>query len=271
MTPPHAPSAQSGTGPGCCASDLTIATANDDRFVDEGAGRSARDGVVNVDPRDTGVTVGRGPHEADGVFEGGREFLAYRRDCKRVGKRVALSGLPNLGFGGDHQHINNLEDGCRGDGSGLDGHDARDSDETPDVFENTCGLGRGKNSARGNEYAGSGVLGMFKNDVRTDVILEVGVDLGQHGRGDVIGADGRSGRGGEEHAATRSAVARVTGPTFFARRLGRRGDEGRSRRSGGSLRTGQRSLRRGTACSGLCVGIIFGRDRVLCKNRRQKT
>ncbi|EKM73762.1 hypothetical protein AGABI1DRAFT_134133 [Agaricus bisporus var. burnettii JB137-S8] len=71
MTPPHAPSAQSGAGPGSRASDLTVATADDDRLVDEGAGRSARDGIMNVDPRDTSVTMGRCPHEADGVLEDG--------------------------------------------------------------------------------------------------------------------------------------------------------------------------------------------------------
>ncbi|KAF7763811.1 hypothetical protein Agabi119p4_8348 [Agaricus bisporus var. burnettii] len=96
MAPPHAPSAQSGTGPGCCASDLTVSTANDDRFVDEGAGQSARYGIVNVDPRNTSVTVGRCPHEADDVLEDGGQLLSDWQDCKRIGEGVALGGLPRI-------------------------------------------------------------------------------------------------------------------------------------------------------------------------------
>ncbi|EKM73536.1 hypothetical protein AGABI1DRAFT_134560 [Agaricus bisporus var. burnettii JB137-S8] len=53
MALPHAPGAQGGTGPGSRAADLTIPTTDDDRLANVGAGRSAHDGIVNVDPSNT--------------------------------------------------------------------------------------------------------------------------------------------------------------------------------------------------------------------------
>jgi hypothetical protein len=69
VAPPHAPSALSGTGPGGSTPDLTVAVANNNLLTNEVSGIAARNGVRDVDPRDTGVSVGGGAHEARSVLD----------------------------------------------------------------------------------------------------------------------------------------------------------------------------------------------------------
>jgi hypothetical protein len=78
------------------------------------------------------------------------------------------------------RHINDLKEGRRRDGSGLNWQDTRDSDEAVYMFENARRFGRCQNTGGGNKDAGLGVHRMFKNDVRANIILEVVIYISEH-------------------------------------------------------------------------------------------
>jgi hypothetical protein len=124
------------------------------------------------------------------------------------------------------RHINNLQKGSRCDGSGLNRHNAGNSDEVAYMFKHTCRFRRCRDAGGGNEDAGLNVHGMFENDVRTDIILEVVIYIPEHSQRDVNGTDQRSGRRGQLDATARKAVVSVPAPAPLASTLGQR--EGRS-------------------------------------------
>ena len=74
VTPPHAPSALGGTGPRRSTPDLTEPIAEGDLLTYEISGIAARNGVGNINPRDTSVRVGSGAHEARRVFDEAAEL-----------------------------------------------------------------------------------------------------------------------------------------------------------------------------------------------------
>jgi hypothetical protein len=129
VAPLNAPGALGGTGPGGSTPDLAVATVDHNLLTNEVACVAARDGIHDVNPRDTSVGVGGSAHEARCVFD--------ERVEQRANRGRALSKLPGLGLGWDVRHVDDLQEGRRRDESGLDGHDARDGDEAADVFENT--------------------------------------------------------------------------------------------------------------------------------------
>jgi hypothetical protein len=79
MTPLHATSALSGARPRGSALDLAVAITKGNQLTYEVAGRTARDGVRDVDPRDTSVSMGGSPHKAGSVFDGPVKLEADRR------------------------------------------------------------------------------------------------------------------------------------------------------------------------------------------------
>jgi hypothetical protein len=90
--------------------------------------------------------------------------------------------------------IHNLEEGCGRGGLGLDGDKARNGKEAAHMFEDTCNVGRGRDSRCGKEDAGSNIEGGLENDIGINVFPKVRVDLPDKIRGDGLGTDGRSGR-----------------------------------------------------------------------------
>jgi hypothetical protein len=126
MTPLHATSALSGAGPRGSALDLAVTIAKGDQLTYEVVGRTARDRVRDVDPRNTSVSVGGSPHKVGSVLDGPVKLeVDWRRvECGLEGR--ALSELPVLGLRRDVRDVDVLEKGGRRDRGGLEGHDARD-------------------------------------------------------------------------------------------------------------------------------------------------
>jgi hypothetical protein len=120
VAPPSAASALGRTGPGGSAPDLTIAAANDDLLTNKVSGIAARNRVRDVDPRDTSVSVGRGAHKARSVFDELVERGANRRRAEGRHEGGPLCSEPNSGFGGDAWDVDDLEEGRRRYGFGLD-------------------------------------------------------------------------------------------------------------------------------------------------------
>jgi hypothetical protein len=155
VSPLHAPSALSGAGPRGSASDLTVAIAEGDLLAYEVAGRTARDGVRDVDPRDTSVSVGGSPHEAGSVFDDPVKLKADRGrvECSLEGR--ALGELPILGLRGNVRDVDDLQVGGRRNRGGLKGHNARNGDETADVLEHACSFGCSWDPGGGKEDTGA--------------------------------------------------------------------------------------------------------------------
>jgi hypothetical protein len=161
MAPPSATSALGRTGPGGSAPDLTVAAADDDLLTNEVSGITARNRVRDVDPRDTSVSMGGSAHKARSVLDELVERGADRRRAEGRHKGGPLCSEPNSGFGGDVWDVDDLEEGRRRYGFGLDRNHAWDGNEAANVFERTCHFGRGRDTGGGNEDAGLDVHGIF--------------------------------------------------------------------------------------------------------------
>jgi hypothetical protein len=120
------------------------------------------------------------------------------------------------------RHIDNLQEGRRCDGGGLNRHNARGSDEAAYVLEHTRRFGRCWDAGGGNEDAGLDVHRMFQNDVRTDIIPEMVIYIPEHSRRDVDSTDRRSGRRGKLDSTAREAVVSVPAPAPSTSALGQR-------------------------------------------------
>ena len=112
VTPPHALSALGRTGPRRSTPDLTKPIAKGDLLTYEVSGIAARNGIGNINPRDTSVSVGCGAHEARGVFDVPGERGADRRRVESGLESRALSLDPLLGRSGDVRDVNNFEERC---------------------------------------------------------------------------------------------------------------------------------------------------------------
>jgi hypothetical protein len=138
--------------------------------------------------------MGRSPHEAGGVFDVAAKLGADWGKSEGLVKGHVLSELPFARSGTDERDVNDLEVG-RGRGRlGLDGNKARKGKEAVHMLEDTCDVGRGQDSRRGKEDAGSDIKGSLENDIGVNVFPEVSIDLPDEIRGDGLGADRRSGR-----------------------------------------------------------------------------
>ena len=113
VTTPHAPSALGGTGPRRSTPDLTKPIAEGDLLTYEVSGIAARNGVGDVDPRDTSVSVGSGPHEAGSMFDEAAELRPDRRRREDGLEGRPLSIDPFPGGSGDMWYVDNLEVGGR--------------------------------------------------------------------------------------------------------------------------------------------------------------
>jgi hypothetical protein len=210
MAPLHALSALSRAGPGGSAPDLTVAPTDDEPLTNEGLGVGARDRVRNIQPRDASVSVWCGAHEARRMFDVSAEIQADRRGAECRGKGGPLGDEPNARFGGNVGYVDHLKVGSRRHGGRLDGENSRDSDEAVDVLEHTGGLGGGRDARRRYENTYLDVHGIFQNNIRRDVVLEVFIYIPEHIRRDIDGADVRSGRGSELHPTAREAMVGVS-------------------------------------------------------------
>jgi hypothetical protein len=115
MTPLHATSALSGAGPRGSASDLAVAITKGDLLTYEVVGRMARDRVGDVDPCDTGVSVGGSPHKAGSMLDDPVKLKTNRRRVECGLKGRALNELPILGLRGNVRDVDDLKEGGRRD------------------------------------------------------------------------------------------------------------------------------------------------------------
>jgi hypothetical protein len=111
MSPLHATSALGGAGLRGSASDLAVVIAKGDLLTYEVVGRTARDGVGDVGPCNTSVSVGGSLHEVGSMFDDPVKLEANRRrvECGLEGR--VLSDLPILGLRGDVRDVDDLEEG----------------------------------------------------------------------------------------------------------------------------------------------------------------
>jgi hypothetical protein len=214
MAPLHAPSALSRAGPGGSAPDLTVAPADDEPLTNKGSSIVARDQVRDVQPRDAGVSVWSGAHEARRMLDVSAEIQADRQGAECRGKGGPLGSEPNARFGRNVRHIDHLEVGGRRDGGGLDGEDSRGGDKAADVLEHAGGLGGGGDARCRYKNTYLDVHRIFQHDIRRDVILEVFIYILEHVRRDVNGTDVRSSRRSELHPTAREAAVGVSFSAF---------------------------------------------------------
>jgi hypothetical protein len=91
MAPSLAPSAHDGTRVGVCSGYVAINTGDGNKLTDELLCRSPRYGIIDIDPRDAGVRVGRRSHDARDASKDVKEGGLLQASPGPVGSKVSMN------------------------------------------------------------------------------------------------------------------------------------------------------------------------------------
>jgi hypothetical protein len=158
MAPSLAPSAHDGARVGACSGYAAVDTGDGNKLTDELLCRSPRYGVINIDPRDAGVRVGRHSHDARDaskyVENGGADGRSPEACFEQVPGRLE----PKLRLRVRDGNVDDLKIRCRLGRSSGDGLGALWKFEMGTyMFQYECRLGRSGDPGSIDEYRWAGI------------------------------------------------------------------------------------------------------------------